>query len=261
METTKKTLRASLVPAAIGVDKTRSRHSVYMQIAHGVEPEVSSYLESLWAYGKTMEARAVAYTEAVTGHLFLHTGENQKSGLRGRLTGTPDGINLDCTLEVKSRKPGELAYCVGDKNWEKHMAQVQTVLHVWERDYAIFTCFCLSGESRIWKVYRTDEYQKKLHELIDEFLGFVDGDAPCPVKLKSRPKMPAVECELLDGPHETVDVTPDLVSSLVFEAAKEVDTMQGLDELEEKFLRDYPSYGESIAKGTEQQRQQLEDAA
>lgn len=189
-------VRASLVPAAIGVDHTLKRYDAYRMVAYGDEKPVSAYLQSLFDFGTKMEPKAIAHVELAINNLVFYTGDRQRKFVRDRYSCHTDGlIDRQGICEVKSRKPDCPAYEVGDKHWQKHMAQVQQMLWITGRLWCIFCCYCVEGESKIWKVYRTAQYIAAMHEHLAEFCEFVDGKKACPPKIKKRPVMPDVMYE------------------------------------------------------------------
>ena len=102
-----RTVRASLVPAAIGVDHTLSRYDAYRIVAFGDEKPANEYLKGLFEFGTKMEPKAIAYVETTIDNLVWYTGDRQKYYVRDRYTGHPDGlIDTQGICEVKSRKPG-----------------------------------------------------------------------------------------------------------------------------------------------------------
>jgi len=253
-----RTVRASIVPAAIGLDSSFTRYDAYRLVAHGEEKEPTPFLKQLWEFGTKMEPLAVSYVEQVTGEMIFFTGDRQKELQRDRYTCHPDGIiNESVITEVKSRSPKYGAYDSGDKNWVKHMAQVQQNLWISDSSECLFACFCVNGGSRLWRVHRSEEYIEKMHKLLKTFCQYVDGEKPCPQKLKRRPRMPAVKHELLDGPAEDPELRQQMVESIAHERAKPLATTKELDELEAELIEEYPGMGEWIARGTKQRQDEV----
>jgi hypothetical protein len=248
-----KTVRASLVPAAVGLDRSMSRYDAYRLVAYGEEKPVSDYVQRLRSYGTRMEPKAIGYVELILDEPCFHS---QKRFKRERFTGHVDGLMGDAVVEVKSRDPSRAAYEVGDRSWTKHMAQVQQLMYLADKPHAYFACYCVHNPSRLWKVLRSDRYLEKLHELLAVFIEFIDGEKPCPKRINQSPTMPSVEYELLDGPEEETTVT-ELVQSVAAKQSESIGSVQDLDALEERLLVEYPGQSEWILRGTEHRRQQL----
>lgn len=250
-----KTIRSSLVSAAVGLSGTMSRWDCYQLLAHGVEKPPSAHLQSLFGYGIDMEPTAVAHVESVVGELFFYTGDRQKSRKRGQYTATPDGVGVDALCEVKSRSPTLGPYDVGDKHWTKYMPQVQQQMWVLDYQQSYFSCYCHQGSSRVWRIHRSEKYLTQLHELLDDFWAMLRGEKECPKRIGRRPKMPLVEWELIDGPEqEGTNVEADLIASLAKERAAEINFPKELDALEEELLAKYPGESEAILRGTQPRR-------
>lgn len=200
-----KTVRSSLVAAAVGIGTT-SRFDAYLRIAFGLKKPADLYLRNLYAMGDRHELSGVAHLEGVTGRLFVATGEFQKMYQKGRWTCHPDGEDDDSIIEVKTRAPdpkggGEIlpAYETKDKNWWKHMPQMQQNMFLTDRERCFFCCYVIGGESRIWEIYRSDAYLKELHGRLDEFHAYIDGQAMCPKRISKKPVMPDVQFRVISG--------------------------------------------------------------
>lgn len=254
------TLSASRMAAAIGLDHTRSRYSLYREMAHGEKPEVSEFQEQLHEFGHDHEAAAVAWVEQASLECFFWTGDQQRERKRGCYTCRSDGLNAEYVLEVKSRAPGLLAYEPGDDNWRKHMPQVQQQMWVCDREKSLFACWCVGGGSRLWEIARSEQYINRMHLHAREFLGFLDGKQECPKRIKSRPRMPAVNWKLLAGPEckARAPLEGPLLTAL---AAKEGQGCRTVEELQSLEIRLYEEHGDSAAilEGTRGHRMRIED--
>jgi hypothetical protein len=261
----RKTVRASVVHAACGIADV-SRYECYLEIAFGLRKPADDWTKGLHHYGNQHEYAAVGYVEDVTGRLFFHTGERQKLYRKGRWTCHPDGEDDEVITEVKSRAPELPAYKVGDKNWVKHMPQIQQNLYLTDRDVCFFACYVREGGSRLWKVWRDDEYIHQMHKLLDKFHSYLDGEELCPTRLNRKPKLPEVKYRLVDGPEEKpepkeepVKTDAERVTFLAIHEAMCINSVEDLNAMEEEMFMAYPKHSQAILAGTKKRREFLED--
>ena len=251
-----KTVSASRVAAAVGLDKSLSRYDCFREIAFGERKPIDEFTQHIIDWGRENEPTAIAYAEVASGSLFGHTLKQQRFR-KGRYTGQTDGLNPWQVLEVKCRAPEHEAYVTGDHNFTKCMCQVQQYMWLSDRSEAIFACWHLSkGKSRCWKVLRSDEYVEKLHELLEEFLGFVDAK-DCPKRIAKRPKMPFVQTQLIDGPPEPV-LDQNAVLSDIRKHLVKATTLRRIDNLADRMLEQYPDYGSVVMTELTQARNVIE---
>jgi len=186
-------LTSSNFAAAMGVSPWQSRQKLF-RVMTGLENRDAMNANMQW--GIDNEHRAVAAAEAITGEIFLNTGEGQihyesSAGMSGKEEWswgtTPDGDNGDnIGLEVKC--PQALKDDVPDH----YLPQVQGQIYIAGFDSVVF-CQWTPEESRAWRVTHSIDYIDHMVELLDEFmLCLVNGEQP---KRRKKPVMPEIKTE------------------------------------------------------------------
>jgi len=252
---TKKTIRASMIHAVIGASDM-SRWEAYLEIGFGLKKPADGWLSNLQHFGNVNELSGVHYVEEVSGRMYFWTGDKQKRFRSDRWTCHPDGLDDNSICEVKSRAPTLEAYKQGDKNWRKHMPQLQQNMYLAGKRKALFGCYVVAGGSRCWEVDYHGEYIAHMHKLMEKFERMLDGLEPCPRRIGRKPKLPLVGGILIDGPKEQTELTEKVIAM-----ARLCNTEKAIEELEGAMIKEHPGRGDEIAAGTQGRIETLERIA
>jgi len=179
-------LTSSNFAAAMGLSPWMSRQKLY-RVMVGEENRDPLNANMQWGIGN--EHRAVSAAEAITGLLFMETGENQVHHALDCYGTTPDGRFRATGLEVKC--PQKLT----DEVPDHYLPQVQGQMWIADLDRVVF-CQWTPDESRAWWVIRSDEYIDAMQPLLADFVACVESETP--PKRRKKPVLPTIETQRID---------------------------------------------------------------
>jgi len=150
-----------------GESKTRKKYMLQLLGEKITGQRQEGYSNHHMLRGQEMEESArMAY-------IFKTGNEVQQVGFvrNGDKGASPDSlIGDDGLLEIKTKLPEiQLDLLLNDKFPTEHTAQVQGQIWVCEREWCDFVSYWPGLKPYIKRVYRDDEYIKKLSEAVDQF--------------------------------------------------------------------------------------------